>query len=74
MSVIKNRYKKTNIRKEVFHLTNVTPEEAKREYYRKWRKTHKENVIASNARYWQKKAAEMNSTTEEANTDRKQTR
>lgn len=70
MEIIKNRYQKTIIRKEVTQMT-VTPEELKREYNRKWRQTHKENVKAINARYWAKKAAQINAAAEEANTDKR---
>lgn len=34
--------------------------EAKREYYRKWREEHKENVKRHNQTYWHKKAVELN--------------
>ncbi len=33
--------------------------EEKREYHREWRKKHPEAIIAAQARYWAKKAAEM---------------
>lgn len=33
--------------------------EARREYYRQWRATHKENTRAANARYWAKRAERM---------------
>lgn len=39
----------------------------KREYYREWRKKNPESVKASQARYWAKKAAEMQNASQ--NTD-----
>ena len=35
--------------------------ERKREYYRKWRAEHRENVKAAQMRYWAKQAAEARS-------------
>ena len=32
--------------------------EARKAYYRKWRETHKEEIRASQERYWNKKAKE----------------
>lgn len=40
----------------------------KREYYREWRKKNPESVKASQARYWAKKAAEMQNASQ--NTDK----
>ena len=34
-------------------------QEARRKYYRKWRREHPEAVKAAQVRYWTKKAAEM---------------
>ena len=45
-------------------MTKTTPQEAKREYYRKWRETHKEQIKATNERYWARKAAEMDAAKE----------
>ncbi len=43
----------------------------RKEYLRQWRKTHKQNIAASQIRYWSRKAAELNQpdhTTERGNT------
>ena len=40
----------------------------KREYYREWRRKNPESVKASQARYWAKKAAEMQNASQ--NTDK----
>lgn len=53
-------------------MTKKTAAEARREYYRRWRQTHREQIAATNARYWAKKAAEMDATEKEATTDREQ--
>jgi len=44
--------------------SNVYSEEAReaqREYYRKWRAQNKEKVREKNRKYWEKKAAQLNS-------------
>ena len=40
---------------------NAKAKEARREYHRKWRKVHPDNVAAANMRFWTKKAAEARS-------------
>ena len=39
------------------HITQ-SGREKRREYYRQWRRTHKEQVNAAMARYWNKRAEE----------------
>ena len=44
----------------------------KREYYREWRKNHKESVKASQVKYWAKRAAEQQQTVEIRNKEEQQ--
>lgn len=56
-----NRYRKAQTEEGATTAQEmaITAEEARREYFRRWRKNNPEKVKAAQLRYWQRKAEAM---------------